>query len=245
MEPSPFAKFLARLGQTVLDCVFPISCLGCGKEGELACRQCLDRVPEPDSQVCPLCKTPFSHNGATCAKCRGKTALDGLLVARPYRFRLVEELIFSLKYRFLERAVPPLVDLLEASLAHHSLPLPDCLIPVPLHPRRLRFRGFNQAERIAQELGRRLAPGLSIPLDTASLKRCRFTKPQMKTDTRDERLHNLSGAFAVDLKVAGPLVGKYVWLIDDVATTGTTLDECARALKAAGVKTVWGVVIAR
>ncbi len=67
----------------------------------------------------------------------------------------------------------------------------------------------------------------------------------MKTDTKEERIRNLKDAFLVDLEVAGPLLGKYIWLIDDVATTGTTLDECARALKQAGVNKVWGVVIAR
>lgn len=234
-----------RLARLALDLIFPVTCLGCGQEGVLACPSCLTLVPEPDAQVCPLCKTPYQHNGATCAKCRGKTALDGLLVARPYRFRLVAELIYALKYRFLERAVPPLVDLLEESLAHHSLPLPDLIIPVPLHPRRLRFRGFNQAELLARELARRLAPGLGIPIDTTVLERIRFTKPQMQTETRAERLHNLAQAFAARPEVAGPVVGKYIWLIDDVATTGTTLDECARVLKAAGARQVWGVVIAR
>lgn len=88
-------------------------------------------------------------------------------------------------------------------------------------------------------------PGLGVPLDTERLRRIRFTKPQMTTEGRPERLKNLTGAFAVAPEVAGPLVGKYIWLIDDVATTGTTLDECAKALKQAGTKKVWGIVIAR
>ncbi len=245
MDLSSFTKLVSKGGSKLLDLVFPITCLGCGQEGELTCAKCLALVPEPDSQVCPLCKVPFSQNGATCQKCRNQVALDGLFVARLYRFRLVETLIYTLKYRFLERAALPLVTLLETSLAHHSLPLPDILIPVPLHSRRLRFRGFNQAELLAEELSKRLMPGLGIPLDTKSLIRTRFTKPQMKADSREERLHNLSNAFTTEKITAGPLVGKYVWLIDDVATTGTTLDECARALKIAGVKKVWGVVIAR
>ena len=90
-----------------------------------------------------------------------------------------------------------------------------------------------------------LLPGSPIPIRADLLSRIRFTKPQMKTDSKPERLANLASAFAVPLEVAGPVVGKYIWIIDDVATTGTTLSECARALKAAGAKTVWGVVIAR
>lgn len=245
MDQSRFISFFSHAWSKILDLVFPIECFGCGKESTLACPSCLALVPEPDSQHCPLCKTPFQQNGQTCNKCRGKTALDGLLVARPYRFRLVQQLLFAFKYRLLKAALIPLVDLLEESLGHHSLPLPDLLIPVPLHPRRLRFRGFNQAELIASELSQRLAPGLGISVDTQSLQRIRFTKPQMKTDSREERLHNLTDAFLIKPTTAGPLVGKYVWLIDDVTTTGTTLDECARMLKQAGVKKVWGVVVAR
>ena len=90
-----------------------------------------------------------------------------------------------------------------------------------------------------------LLPGSPIPVRSDILRRVRFTKPQMKTDSKPERLANLSDAFAVPLEVAGPLVGKSLWLIDDVATTATTLDECARTLKNAGAKSVWGIVIAR
>ncbi|TXH01806.1 MAG: ComF family protein [Candidatus Moraniibacteriota bacterium] len=245
MATSLFDKSLQLLWSTFLKSVYPLTCYGCHREGALACPHCLMLVPEPDSQTCPLCRAPFSPNGATCTACRSKTALDGVFVARPYRFRLVTELIHALKYRFLEPAHIPLVDLLETSLAHHSLPLPESIIPVPLHPRRLRFRGFNQAELIARTLAKRLTPGLPLPVDTTSLRRIRFTKPQMKTETREERQSNLTGAFAATATVAGPLVGRYVWLIDDVATTGTTLEACALALKQAGVKKVWGVVVAR
>ncbi len=245
MVTSPFGKFLRLVWAGFLDSVFPLTCYGCQKEGTLACQNCLSLVPEPESQTCPVCRVPFSQNGATCSGCRGKTSLDGLFVARPYRFRLVAELIHALKYRFLESVHEPLVDLLEESLAHHTLPLPDIIVPVPLHPRRLRYRGFNQAELIARTLAKRLTPGLSLPVDSASLRRIRFTKPQMKAESRQERRSNLTGAFAVDPLVAGPLVGASLWLIDDVATTGTTLEECAEVLKQAGAKKVWGVVIAR
>lgn len=98
---------------------------------------------------------------------------------------------------------------------------------------------------IAQKLMSQLLPGSPIPIQTDLLQRVRFTKPQMKTDSKTERQANLSSAFIAPLETAGPIVGKYIWLIDDVATTGTTLDECARVLKAAGAKIVWGVVVAR
>ncbi len=173
------------------------------------------------------------------------TALDGLFIARSYHHRLLKKLLFTLKYRFIATAADPLATLLAESITHHPLPLPTLIIPVPLHPRRLRFRGFNQAEVLAQKLMAQLLPGAPIRIRNDILQRIRFTKPQMKTDSKSERLANLTAAFMVPLETAGPLVGQSIWLIDDVATTGTTLDECARTLKTAGAKTVWGIVIAR
>ncbi len=227
------------------DIFFPLRCFGCEREGALACTDCLTTVPENEYQECPVCRRPYQKNGATCRDCRKSTALDGLFIARPYRHRLVQKLIFALKYRFIKSAADPLAALLAESVAHHPLALPDLVIPVPLHPRRQRFRGFNQAEMLAEKLMARLLPGSPVPVRSDLLRRTRFTKPQMKTDSKPERLANLSHAFAAPLEVTGPLVGKSVWLIDDVATTGTTLDECARTLKSAGAKTVWGIVVGR
>lgn len=236
---------LSSLVRALTDFFFPLHCFGCEREGALACTDCLGAVPETEYQECPVCRRPYQKNGATCRDCRKATALDGLFIARSYRHRLVQRLIFALKYRFIESAADPLATLLAETVSHHPLPLPDLVIPVPLHPRRLRFRGFNQAEVLARKLLQRLLPGSPIPVRSTLLQRIRFTKPQMKTDSKSERLANLSDAFTVPLEVAGPLVGTSVWLVDDVATTGTTLDECARTLKAAGAKTVWGIVIAR
>ncbi len=236
---------LSSLAKTLTDLFFPLRCFGCDREGTLACSDCLGAVPETEHQECPVCRRPYQKNGATCRDCRKLTALDGLFIARPYRHRLLQKLVFALKYRFISAAAEPLTLLLAESLSHHPIPLPDFVIPVPLHPRRIRFRGFNQAEVVARKLMAQLLPGTPIPVHANLLRRTRFTKPQMKTDSKPERLANLSNAFAVPIELAGPLVGKSVWLIDDVATTGTTLDECARTLKTAGVKTVWGIVIAR
>jgi ComF family protein len=243
--PSWLAERYTAIHRFAIDILFPLQCFGCEREGSIACPTCLDAVPEREYQECPVCRKPYQKNGATCRTCRPHTFLDGLFIARPYRHRLLQKLIFALKYRFIEVAADPLATLLTESISHHPLPLPDLVIPVPLHARRLRYRGFNQAEAIAQKLMTQLLPGSPIPIRNDLLIRERFTKPQMKTDSRIERQANLSSAFTTPLKTAGPLVGKSIWLIDDVATTGTTLDECARTLKTAGAKSVWGVVLAR
>lgn len=227
------------------DLFFPLHCLACEREGSLACRECLATIPEREYQECPVCRRPYQKNGATCRECRKLSAIDGLFIARPYRHRLVQKLIFAIKYRFIIAAADPLAALLAESIAHHPFPLPDLIIPVPLHARRIRYRGFNQAAVIAERLMAVLLPGSPIPIRSDILKRVRFTKPQMKTDSKAERAANLSAAFEAPIETAGPLAGKNVWLIDDVATTGTTLDACAEALKKAGAKSVWGVVIAR
>ncbi len=245
MTRSSLADRLYSVRQLFVDLFFPLRCFGCEAEGALACKNCLTALPEREYQECPVCRKPYQKNGATCRNCRKLTALDGLFIARSYKHRLLQKLVFALKYRFIDAAADPIAMLLAESVAHHPFPLPDLVIPVPLHPRRLRFRGFNQAEVLARRLMAELLPGSPIPVRPDLLQRVRFTKPQIKTESKFERLANLSAAFAIPLETAGPIVGQSIWLIDDVTTTGATLDECARALKAAGAKSVWGVVAAR
>ncbi len=112
----------------------------------------------------------------------------------------------------------------------------DVLTPVPLHPRRLRSRGYNQSALLAKELSKQL--GLEV--DQALLRRTNNTRPQVSA-SRDERRENVRGSFRCD----GPADGRSVILVDDVATTGSTLSACAAVLKAAGASSVWCLVLAR
>lgn len=229
----------------VVDILFPILCLGCRREGSFLCDTCFARLPEKEIQECPICRMPYSRSGAVCKLCQKKTALDGLLIAAPYKDQLIERLIHTLKYRFIEAIAEPLAQVLTRALEHHPLPLPDVIIPVPLHPKRLRYRGFNQSLLIAEALARHLTPGLPLPIENRLMLRHRFTKPQMSTMSRQERIENLRGAFALSPSPSLNLTGKNIWLIDDVATTGTTLEECSQVLKQAGARSVWALVIAR
>ena len=120
-----------------------------------------------------------------------------------------------------------------------SNPMPgEVLVAVPLHRKRLRERGYNQSNLLAQELGK-LA---NLPVAEDCLIRERHALPQARTTTVDERRSNVAGAFSCRNQ---RLKGKQVLLIDDVATSGATLDACARALKEAGATSVWGLVLAR
>lgn len=151
-------------------------------------------------------------------------------------------MIHSYKYQFVERLSITLGNLLGRVLEQSALPLPDVLVPVPLHSKRLRYRGFNQSALLAYLLTQEVTSLSAIPVNN-SLERHRFTLPQQKTHSKSERTTNLTGAFVV--APGAELKGKKVWLIDDVATTKSTLTECAQVLKNSGVKKVYAVVLAQ
>jgi ComF family protein len=111
------------------------------------------------------------------------------------------------------------------------------LVPVPLHPKRLRERGYNQASLLSKELGKLVG----LPVEDDTLIRVKDSVPQARTRSAIERRRNVQDAFASHQR----LEGKQILLIDDVCTTGATLDACATALKAAGAGSVWGLTVAR
>lgn len=171
--------------------------------------------------------------------------LDGVLVGHDYDQTLLDTAIHTFKYRSIESLAEPLGDLLTRAVRSADLPLPDLIIPVPLHPWRLRYRGFNQSELLARALATRLLPGTTLPFDTEGLIRERFTLPQQKMRNAEDRKRNIQNAFAIRKSHRSTFKGKNIWLIDDVATTASTLDACARTLKKSGAKSVFGIVLAR
>ncbi|MDP2838296.1 MAG: ComF family protein [Candidatus Moranbacteria bacterium] len=246
LNQATLQSLLSETKKQVLDTLFPLRCLGCRTKKYWLCPVCQGRLLIHTEQQCPLCLKHITPAGQICFDCLPRVpALDGIFVAASYHEPLLTHIIHAYKYRFIPDLAQPLGLLLKNALERSSLPLPDAFIPVPLHPRRLRFRGFNQSELLARELSEALTPGLAIPLLTDVLLRIRYTKPQMKTDSREERLANLKNAFAVTIGKENEIRGKHIWLIDDVATTGTTLEECASRLKQHGARTIFGIVLAR
>ncbi len=172
-----------------------------------------------------------------CLSCQRRSfmAIDG--IRSPYRFEgIMRRVIYMFKYRHLKSLAHPLAQLMGEYLEVRSLPC-EVLVPVPLHPRRLRQRGYNQSVLLVQEL-RRLS---GLPLNKEALRRCKDTSSQVKSNHAEIRWSNVADAF--ECSSIG-IEQRQILLIDDVCTTGATLDACAAALKRAGATSVWGLTVA-
>lgn len=228
---------LFQIKAFLLDLLFPVQCAGCGLAGEWFCSDCTGQVRFRHLQYCPVCRKG-SDAGRVCAGCRGESALTGLWAAASYEDNPgLARAVRNLKYKFAKPLVDNLGKILLQALPDFATKCEPMLTFVPLYSRRQRWRGFNQAEILAQVVGRQ--SGLSIQ---DLLVRQKNTPQQAKL-RRVERLRNLAGAFQIADRIN--VQGRIVILVDDVASTCATLDECAQVLKTAGAKEVWGLVLAR
>jgi competence protein ComFC len=185
---------------------------------------------------CPRCGRPQA-SGIVCPSCwQRPTEIDG--IRSPFRFdEVIRKAIHELKYRNLKAISPCLAELLADYVKENLLP-GEALVGVPLHPRRLRERGYNQSGLVAAELGKRIG----LPVIEDCLIRVKQAQPQVKAVDVEERRRNVADAFVCrDERVSG----KQIILIDDVCTSGATLESCAAALKNKGAKSVWGLTLAR
>lgn len=221
-------KKIARIKDFFLDILFPKFCLGCKREGEYLCEDCkgtleISEFPSPKDQL---------------------KNLDGLYFPLDYKNPLARELIKKFKYEpFIREISKTLTSLiLDHFLLIGKNPQKDfadfLIIPVPLDKKREKWRGFNQAK----EIGKNLSQSLKIPLEGNILIKIKKTALQTQLNKK-EREKNVRGAFLV--KNSQVIKGKKILLVDDVYTTGSTLEECARVLKDSGAKEVLGVVVAR
>lgn len=222
-----------------LDLLFPVICQDCGLEGQYLCTPCQTKIKPPWPR-CLKCDKP-SLAGSVHEACRSETlALSGLMVASNYENEAVRKLIWHLKYRSMQDIGQVLGMLLADYFVEQDFLdyfAGALVVPVPLHQSRLRERGFNQAELVARDFAKRLSLECQ-PI----LRKVRKTKNQVDLEKR-ERLQNMMNAFSLISPLG--LEERKIILIDDVATTGTTLNECAKVLRSAGAGEIWGLVVAR
>jgi len=235
-----------QLFGALLDVILPPICHICHSfipnAGTLhICPSCHDSLPLVSSPLCSLCGIPFAGVGGDhrCGACTVQpphfdAALAHFLYEGPIR-----ELIHAFKYNKNTHLRYPLALLALEGIsgvpADYNLNL---IVPVPLHRSRLRQRGFNQAVLLGRVLSRRLA----LPMVPDAIARTRATEPQIELSAAERRV-NVRGAFSV--KSSERIAGKRILLLDDVMTTGSTMNECAKELKRAGASAVFAVTIAR
>jgi len=227
---------LTKLRGAALDILFPHYCVGCGKEGSFICVSCLKSLPHLEFPVCPLCGLPQSNAGL-CRNCQDwKADIDG--IRSPFRFDgIIRTAIHQLKYSNLRAIAPSLAKLLNEYLEVNVMDV-DLLIAVPLHKKRQRERGYNQSYLLAKELSKLI----NLPMDETGLVREKYVLPQARTSSVEERRENVRDVFAC----RGDAIRSHrILLIDDVTTSGATMNACASVLKSAGAKVVWGLALAR
>ncbi|MBI2121791.1 MAG: ComF family protein [Candidatus Sungbacteria bacterium] len=234
---------LLRAKNEILDLLFPPICAGCGKEGEFFCNLCkktLIQVP-PKCFACGKLSpgTKRIPQGRTCTSCRAHTPIYAFISPFLYRQEPVRELIHNLKYLRVYGISRVLAKLLINYLSRFKIRFPknSILVPLPLHSRRERTRGFNQSRLIAESL----AESSDIQIYNNVLIRTENTRPQIELRA-EERRANIIGAFAAIFPEK--IRDKTVILLDDVKTTGSTLEEAAHVLKSAGAKKIWAITIA-
>lgn len=240
-----FAKALRSAGRAAVDIVLPPYCLTChervGPAGTL-CAQCWGRFDFVTQPMCPRTGRPFGHDPGpgveSVEALGGRLGYDRARVVARYE-DAVRDAIHALKYRDRLDVAGPLGRLM-ARAGAELLADADCLIPVPLYRLRLWQRRYNQSALLARWAGR----AAGVPVRTDLLMRTRATRPQVGL-TASQRQRNVSGAFMVPDRLAGDVAGRRMVLVDDVITTGATIDACARCLRRAGADRVDVLAFAR
>ncbi len=239
-------KFLKNLETATLDTLLPKHCLSCDQEGTFLCQNCLKKIKLNSFQICPICQKFLTEFGETCRYCKIlKPPIDSLTIATNYKDPIISKSIHLFKYKFVTELTDPLTKILIKTYQKNKLLIPDFIIPVPLHPLRLRWRGFNQAELLAKNLAKNLLPGFPIKVDNRVLTRIKFTSTQVKLKNAKNRQQNLKKAFQVNLKFLEKIKNKRILLVDDVSTTGSTLMECGKELRKLKPKSIHCLVIAK
>lgn len=228
--PSP-----QKLFQSGLDLLFPAACVHCKAPNAWLCQNCKASIPFITSIICSRCGTPLTSS--PCPQCIKNSLhyIDGIRCATYFQDNPIRSAVHDLKYRGRKVIAEALGEFLAETYRHYNLKV-DLLMPVPLYKTRYKERGFNQSLLLANQLSRLV----NVPVDSITLYRTRDTGHQMALKA-SERHNNVANAF----ECRRPITGRSVLLIDDVCTTGATLDFCAMSLKTNGAASVWGLTLAK
>ncbi len=238
--PLLYTKYLRSFVQQTLDIIFPPVCALCKRSGSVLCSNCSQQLHNQESYArCTHCHALVTQHGL-CLACRAHPLrLSGLRTYASYQGAL-RECIHALKYDGQIRLAQPLGALLAQTYTRHGMQA-DFLVPLPLHSVRQKQRGYNQSGLLAQVC----AEHLGIPLYEHLLIRHRATASQVGL-TQQQRRQNVAGAFSfLPDATTRTLFKRSIIIIDDVCTTGSTLEACAETLFAAGARNVWALVLAR
>lgn len=223
--------------KTILDFIFPIQCISCKIPGNHLCDKCFSKIPLRDKKQCPICNKEQADN-ELCQSCQQQTCLDKIIICSDYENETLQKTIHAFKYsnvKDLDQILGKI--LINKYQQGNKLPEP-IIIPTPLHRKRQLERGFNQCKLLAQVF----ANSFNLTVDNRIIFRQRNNAHQADLNKK-QREKNIKGCFKIKNKAV--IENKNIILIDDVITTGATLNEQAKLLKQAGAKQIWAIVLAK
>jgi ComF family protein len=235
--------FLIKAKDLILDIFFPPNCLQCGKylerSDKIICDDCYSSIKLNNTSFCSVCRARLPNSRKICHR---KTSYL-LAAAINYDEPVIQNLLHYFKYKGFEKIAPllgeVLIKYLEDIIRNSKLEIRNfVVVPIPLHFWRERQRGFNQAKLLAEILARHFNLELKV-----ALKRTKNNKPQVKLKNNEERLKNMAGCFRVENP--DEVRGKNIILVDDVFTSGATMNEAVKTLKAAGAKRIVALTVAK
>lgn len=236
--------------EKIINALLPPFCIGCEKETSdeppalrWLCSTCRDKTDLHPSDICPLCRRESADN-KFCLACLKESRLNKLIVILKHT-ETIDNLIKTHKYSFIKEISDTLFYFAKKRLGLiiNAATLSDTrkmvVAPVPLHPWRLRWRGFNQSALLAKKI----ADKFGLPYVEDLLERRIYTLPQAKISDPFQRRENIKSSFAISAPLKKDIKDKLVILVDDVTTTGSTFNECASVLKKSGAKEIWGIAM--